>query len=168
MNLALRTSPSGVRSELNASLASYGAQPAWAINPTLGNDNNTGTPLAPLATMAELSARLSAQLIRQATTVSIVGSVTDSALLLSGVRFASGASLAFAGTRTVLVSGVTISVVQLSGFAFPWQITTAGIDWTSQPKGSQIRFSNATVSPIIEVIDANNVVVGQAAVLPFV
>ncbi len=155
-------------------LTAYGSQAAWAINAATGSDSNAGTPAAPLATMAELSSRLSGQLIRQATTVSIVGNVTDSPLMLSGTRFASGASLAVNGTRTQLVAGGTISVVATLGALgtdYPWQITTAGVDWTLQPAGAQIRFSNSTTAFIVQVIDANNVVVvpttsGGSATVP--
>ena len=142
----------------------FGQQAAWAINPGTGNDSNDGSPGAPLRTMAAFSARMSGQLVTVAQTLQLVGDVLDAPLWLRGTAYAAGASLTVTGTRTVLGTA-TINVVTPLGTAgtFPWQLTTTGINWTTAPLGSQLRFSTGHVGFIAEVLGANDVVVGAIA-----
>jgi len=136
----------------------YGAQASWAIDPTLGNDSNVGTPASPLRTMAEFSKRMTGVLINQTTTLQLVGNVLDSAMQLSGTRFGLLGFLDVLGTLTDTASGlVSASVAVGPG----WQITTTGINWTLQSVSSQVRFSTGQVAAIAEIVDANNVIVGS-------
>ena len=93
-----------------------------------------------------------------------MGDVLDAPLWLRGTAYAAGASLTVTGTRTVLGTA-TINVVTPLGTAgtFPWQLTTTGINWTTAPLGSQLRFSTGHVGFIAEVLGANDVVVGAIA-----
>lgn len=139
----------------------WGLQTAWAIDPLTGNDANVGTPAAPLRTMGEFNARMLVQFVSVAQTLQLVGDVLDQPLWLIGTRYASGASLTVRGTRTDVASGTVNVVAGLgAGGIRPWQLTTAGMDWTLVPVGAQVRFSTGQTSMILEVIDANNVIVG--------
>lgn len=143
--------------------ASNGAQTAWAIDPVLGNDQNIGTPAAPLATMAEFCERYLGVRVRVAATLQLVGDVIDSPLWLSSTRFASAGTLTISGT-TATIGTATITLVTglntASATVQPWQLTTTGINWTTVPLGSRLLLSNGSVGFIRNVIDANNVVCG--------
>lgn len=146
----------------------YGAQAAWSINPGTGSDTGPGTPAAPLRTMAEFSRRYTSLLVTVPATLQLVGDVLDSPLWLTGTRFALGAGLTVSGTATTIATA-TVSVVSGLGPAgtLPWQLTTTGIDWTLQPVASQLTFSTGHVSQIVQVIDANNVIVGALCAAGF-
>lgn len=165
----IRTSPSGQKLGLAAALIAYGSQLAWAINASTGSDLGPGTPALPLRTMAEFNARMFGVRVPVAQALQLVGDVLDEPLMLSGTRYPVGGSLTVSGTRTALASGCTISVVTALGgnpigTSFPWQLTTAGVNWTTTPAGAQIRFSNASIGWIAEVVDANNVIVSPVSV----
>lgn len=169
MSTALRTSPSGRDVLLAATLAGYGSQVAWAIDPANGNDLDSGTPATPLRTMGEFNERMCGLKVPVAQTLQLVGNVTDEPLMLMGTRYITGGSLVVSGTRTVLATGCTISVVTALGgnpigTSFPWQLTTAGINWTTTAANAQLRFSNGSVGWIAEVVDANNVIVSPVSV----
>lgn len=174
MTVDLRSSPSGKKLTLDASLASYGLQSAWAINPLTGDDEGPGTLASPLRTQAELNARLSLNLIQQATTVQLVGNVTDAPLNLQGTRFARGASLTLSGTLTDVTTG-TISAVSALGIANggavtqpPWLLTTTGaVDWTTVPVGAQIRYSTGHISMLLAAVSATQAIVGCLAASGF-
>lgn len=149
-----------------ASLLLWGQQAAWAIDPVNGDDAAFGTPSSPLKTMGELNFRLDGNLIQQATTVQCVGDVLDQPLWLSGTRIQSGASLTLSGTRTDVASGLVSVVTGLGAAGIrPWQITTTGINWTAVPAGAQVRFSTGELAMILEVVDANNVIIGAIGAL---
>jgi len=151
-------------------LAASGSQVAWAIDATNGVDTNAGTPAAPLRTMAEFNRRYFGAVVTVAATLQLVGDVIDTAFMPQAVTFAFGASLVVSGTRTALVSGVTVSSVTPlgnAGVGFPWQLVTTGIDWTTQPIGAQVRITASTAPGnvdrfgfIASVTDANTVIVG--------
>jgi hypothetical protein len=148
-------------------LTAFGLQSSWAIDPTNGDDNAAGTPAAPLRTMAEFNNRLSFNSLQQATTLQLVGDVLDEPLQLQGTRIKLGASLTVSGTQTLVGSG-TISVVTPlgnGGTTFPFQLTTAGFNWSTAAVGTQILFSNSTVGWIKKVVDANNVQIGAVTTL---
>lgn len=167
----LRSSPSGKAYDLETPLVDYGTQAAWAINPTLGDDADLGTPAFPLRTMQEFNARISGNFIQQATTLQLVGDVVDCALQLCGTRFKAGASLTVSGTLTQVALGVLSSSAAVGP---GWQLTTTGIDWTAQSVASEVQFSTGHSAAISEIVDANNVIVGflcapgvsQSAVTP--
>lgn len=151
---------SGFGSLFNDRTAS-GSQASWAIDPALGSDTNVGSPASPLRTMAEFNARMQSVLVVPTSTLQLVGDVVDAPLWLSNTRFTS--TLTISGTRTTVATGVVISAVTglgVGGTAFPWQLTTTGINWTTVNLQSQLRFSTGQVAFILAVIDANNVVVG--------
>ena len=142
----------------------YGAQTQWAIDPATGNDSNVGTPASPLATMAEFNARmLLPTRVTVAATLQLVGNVTDAPLNLQGTRFGPGASLTVNGTRTP-VTGATITITVVAGQGAggiqPWLITTTGVDWTTVPVTSQVRLSTGHIAAIVEVVGANQVIIG--------
>lgn len=150
-----------VRSQLEA-VDDYGAQVAWAIDPATGDDTNIGTPAFPLATMAEFNRRYSGVVTppNVAATLQLVGDVVDSSLSLIGNRFSPGSSLTVSGTLTALGAG---TVSSSAAIGTGWQVTTTGIDWTTIPVNSHIGFSTGQSAAIVEVVDANNVIVSGIA-----
>jgi len=150
---------------INAAPSSAGLQASWAIDATNGVDSNQGTPAAPLKTMGEFNARMQGNFQQVAATLQLVGNVLDQPLTLAGSRFGLGASLSVFGTRTDLGAGTITLVTPLGpSSSAPFQLTTTGIDWTTIPVGSQLRFStNGEIGMIVEVVDANNVIVGAIA-----
>ena len=144
--------------------ASFGVQTAWAIDPVNGNDASLGTPALPLKTMSEFNERMQGLHVLQATTLQLVGNVTDAPLWLNGTRFES--TFTVSGTRTTIADAVPITVVTGLGptGTRPWQLTTTGIDWTTVNGGSldgmQLRFSTGQIAMPMAVVDANNVIVG--------
>jgi hypothetical protein len=171
VNLSLRAGPSGKAYDLDSALVAYGTQSAWFIDATNGDDDNPGTQSHPLRTMAEFNARLSGNFIQVPMAVQLVDNVIDSSLQLCGTRFSSSGSLTVSGTLTDTASG---SLTSSSAIGPGWQLTTVGIDWTTQSTSSQVRFSTGHVAAISEIVDANNVIVGflcapgvsQSAVTP--
>lgn len=163
----IRSASSNPYTALAAGLLSWGTQAAWVIDPTNGNDSGDGSASSPLRTMGELNSRLCGNFIQQPSTVQLVGDVLDQPLQLIGTRFKLGATLLVNGTRTVVATG-SVSVVTpigVGGTVFPFQLTTTGLDWTTQAAGSQILFSNGTVGWIRNVVDANNVIIGAVTTL---
>lgn len=148
---------------------SNGAQTSWAVDFTLGNDHNVGTPSAPLKTMAEFNNRYNNVLVTTPATLQLVGDVTDAPLWLAGTRFSLGASLTVSGTRTTIGTATVTVVTPLGGATplLPWQLTTTGINWTGVALNAQLRFSTGHVTFIVQVIDANNVIVGALAATGF-
>lgn len=155
----LRFCPSGM--SLATVLALLGSQTAWAIDPVSGDDNGPGSPSLPLRTMAEFNLRYQDLMVRVPASLQLIGNVLDAPLWLSGTRFGAGASLTVTGTRTDVASA-TVAVVTGLGPSntFPWQVQTAGVDWLTVAVGSQVRFSTGQVAMILEVVDADNVIVG--------
>lgn len=157
MSLFIRSAPSGRLYDLVSTLVGYGQQAAWFINATTGDDDNDGSSAHPLRTMAEFNARISGNFVQQPTTLQLVGDVVDCALQLNGTRFAGDATLTVSGTLTDTASGALVSSAAVGP---GWQLTTAGMDWTTQATSSQVRFSTGHVAAIAEIVDANNVIVG--------
>ena len=166
MTQRIRSSPSGPAYDLATGLVPAGLQTAWAIDPLTGDDDNPGTAQYPLRTMGELSSRLQGVTMRVAATLQLVGNVIDSPLWLNGTKFAAGASLAVAGTRTDLASGVITVVTGLGpSNTMPWAVTTSGIAWSAAntPVGSQVRLSTGQLAMIVEISGANDVILGAIA-----
>lgn len=162
---SLRRGPSGPLVDIAAGDESFGSQTAWAIDPLLGSDENQGTPSLPLRTMAEFNARFTGLTVTAVATLQLVGDVIDASLQLPSARFANGASLTVSGTRTDVGSGLVTAVTGLGDTAarFPWQVTTSGINWLAVSLNAQVRLSNGVLGMIVEVIDANNVVLGPVS-----
>ena len=146
----------------NTASASHGSQAAWVIDPVSGDDNNPGTPSEPLKTMGEFNTRMAGlKLTAVGATMTCTADVLDEPPCFNGTRFVAGASLTCQGTLTDTATA-TISVVTGLGPSntMPWQLTTTGVDWTTVPVGSQVRFSTGQLAMIVQVVDANNVIVG--------
>jgi hypothetical protein len=139
----LRRSPSGPPVDIEAGEVEAGLQTAWAIDPLNGSDDpgQAGTPAEPLATMAEFNSRYQGVLVKVPAVLQLVGNVVDTAFMPQGVTLDFGASLTVLGTRTPLVTGVAISAVaQLGnlGAGAPFELTTSGVDWLTQPANAQL------------------------------
>jgi hypothetical protein len=163
----LRNSPSGQELGLVSPLSSYGQQSAWAIDATLGSDENPGTPLHPLRTMAEFNRRLCTNYIQQPTTLQLLGDVIDEPMQITGARMKLNASLTVSGTQTRLGGGTisTVTAIGTGGTTYPFQLATTGINWTATPLGSQIVLQGGQVCWIRNVVDANTIVVGAMTTL---
>src|SRR5688572_15756359 len=158
----LQTSGFGAIFNELASRQTASAQTSWAIDATLGNDNNEGTPAAPLKTMAEFNDRMQGVRVQGASTLQLVGDVIDEPLQLAGVRFKPTTSLSVTGTRTQLGTGTisTVTALGVGGTTFPWRFVTTGIVWTSIPSNALIITASGRIAWIRDVIDANTVEVG--------
>lgn len=103
---------------------SWAYQASWFCNPSSGNDENDGsTSGTAIKTLAELDRRLSAQMVQQTTTVSLMGSYASEYFRLRDVRIAlnptnaggagpfrlivQGDSSAFTNVFTSNVAGIT-------------------------------------------------------------
>ncbi len=144
-------------------LSSFGLQSSWAINPVNGSDSNDGTPAAPLASMGEFNNRLSGNVVRQATTLQLVGDVTDEPLMLSGTRFVGSGALTVLGTVTATGETASVTVVTTLQSNCTWQFTTTGIVWTSGHVGKRLLLDSGGTCWVQEFVDANNVVVGPVS-----
>lgn len=137
----------------------YGTQAAWAIDPATGNDANSGTPASPLRTMAEFNRRLSNNAVLQATTLQLVGDVTDAPLQLANTRFAANASLTMSGTTTTVGSATITNVATLNALT-TFQLTTTGVVWTSADVGKRLLMPTGQVGWVQEFVDASNIITG--------
>jgi len=153
----LRQSPSGQILGVASPLAAWSLQPAWAVDPTNGNDLATGTPAAPLKTAAELGARLSGQRLQQNTTVTLLGSLPSNDPLFIAGTWLGSFTFELSGTLENTVAGqlVTVTANATTGRA-PWLLETSGIDWTTATQ-RRIELSGGSVGWVGEVIDATHV-----------
>ena len=75
--------------ELTVPNLAWAYQASWFLNPSTGNDENSGlTSLLPIKTLAELDRRLSYQTLQQTTTVSLMGSYSTQYVRFTEVRIA--------------------------------------------------------------------------------
>ncbi len=160
---ALALAISALYTTINAQLTDpdFGAQTTWFIDATNGNDGNDGeTAATALATMGELNSRLVDAVVPQNVTVQLIGDVVDTPPSFSGMKLWNNASFTVQGTLTAVATG-TVSIVTALGAtpAFPYQLTTTGLDWTTVTARC-LRFNDGTFAQVGSVIDANNVVIG--------
>ena len=149
------------------------SQATWFIDETNGNDNNSGaTAQTALRSVGALNSRFKNLTFLQNTTVQAVGNLT-APFNLQNVGVVDGAALTIQGTLTQLGTA-TISLVTAigPGTTFPWTLTTTGFDWTTigipvgrTISGPRITTNTGKVFWVVEIVDANNVVVGPGYTL---
>lgn len=149
--------------------AEASVQSAWEVDPATGNDDNIGTPAAPLATVGELNRRLSNVRIAQTTTIALIGNQLD-ALNLANLGIANGATVTISGEATDVATGAISVVTPLGGAGTiaPWQLVTTGLDWTATTERRIQITSGASlgaVAWVLSVIDANTVIIGALGTL---
>lgn len=161
--MQLRSASYNQIQQISAALLSWGLQRTWVIDPATGDDAGNGDASSPLKTMGEFNARMSGNFVQVAATLQLVGDVVDAPLSFNSTRFSSAGSMTVFGTKTDVGTASITAVTGLGDTAarVPWQITTgAGINWTTVDLNSQVRTSLGVVGMIVEVIDANNVILG--------
>lgn len=137
----------------------WATQASWAVDPATGNDNNAGTPAAPLATLGELNRRFANLRLLQNTTVQLVGNQAGG-IVLVGTQLAEGCALTIQGTATNVDLGTISAVTPLGGggTVAPWRLLTSAIDWTVGTN-QRIRVTaggnTGAVAPILQVVAAN-------------
>lgn len=120
---------------------------SWEIDPTNGDDENTGTTGDPLRTFAELRRRLYGQNIPATITITLLGNLpANDPIVLTEFQCGPGADISVVGTRTASAGGTIAAATALdraAGAPTPLtQITSADVvgGWAANLK-RQIRIT---------------------------
>lgn len=147
----------------------WGSQLLWAIDATNGVDTAQGTPSAPIKTIAEFNRRMSGALVTADILVNVIGAgATDTKFNIIGTRFTGAAKIVVSGTPTNVATNIAITTVTTLQAVCTFNLLTTGIVWTGADVGKRLEFMTAGVptgiySFVQEVVDANNVIIGQCA-----
>ena len=130
----------------------------WYIDPATGDDENSGAVGAPLATHGELARRWGTDpVLRQSTTVHIVGDLGQTDIVNIAVRIKAGATLTYQGATPTATYTGTIDGVTARDRATnqQWEIQDLGIPSWNDVEGERLALTSGASAGCVSWVDTD-------------